>query len=384
MTYQLFNFSEAEFLNTYWQKKPVLIKGAFKNFIDPLDADELAGLAMEEEVESRLICKQANKWQVEHGPFEDYSHLPETDWTLLVQAVDHWSTEAAALMSPFRFIPNWRIDDLMVSFSMPGGGVGAHVDQYDVFILQGQGKRHWKVGAQQKLTEKVPHPDLLQITGFDACIDDILEPGDLLYIPPGCPHEGYAIEPSLNYSIGFRAPNQQDLLSAFADFALQEECFKQRYADPNLTLRDNISQINTGEIAQIKELILSTVSDKSKLELFLGRYLSQAKHDLNIQPIEPAYEPEDLIELLEQAQAQAINWFRLGGLRCIFIDTQLFINGESVELNSAQMPIAQLIATQEEYSAAELIELTNNPDALNLLLALVNEGFIFIDADEAF
>ncbi len=384
MNYQFSEFNVEAFLAEYWQKKPVLIKGAFKNFVDPIDADELAGLALEDEVESRVIAKQGTHWHVEHGPFEDYSHFGESDWTLLVQAVDHWSTDAAALMNPFRFIPNWRIDDLMVSFSMPGGGVGAHVDQYDVFILQGQGKRHWKVGYRQALTDTIPHPDLLQVTGFEACIDDILEPGDLLYIPPGCPHEGYAIEAALNYSVGFRAPNQQDLLSAFADYALQEECFKQRYADPDLVLRTNKSDVLPDEQADLKQLILSTINDKHQFEQFVGRYLSQAKHDLDIQPVEPGYEAEDLKELLVQSDAESINWHRLGGLRCLFVNNQLFINGESVCLSEPQFELARLIAEQDKYQAQQLIKFVSHAEAFNLLLAIVNEGFLFPDADEAF
>lgn len=380
MKYQFSNFSPSQFLQEYWQKKPVLIKAAFNSFDDPIDADELAGLACEAEIESRIIIKQDDKWHVEHGPFESFAHLSEQDWTLLVQAVDHISVETAELIEPFRFIPNWRIDDVMVSFSMPGGGVGAHVDQYDVFILQGQGKRHWKVGLPQTLTDKIPHPDLLQVTGFDAIIDAVLEPGDLLYIPPGCPHEGYAVEPALNYSIGFRAPDQQDLLSSFADYALQEECFKQRYADPSLTIRDDNSQVNADEIAQLKQLILSTVSDKSHFNNWLGGYLTQAKHELAIEPVTPAYQSEELLEILQQVT----HWHKLGGLRCLFIEDNLFINGEAVSLNLAQHSFAKYLAQNQQYTSQQLSEFVQNVDNLQLLLALVNEGLIFVEDDSEF
>lgn len=380
MKYQFSNFSQAQFLAQYWQKKPVLIKGAFNSFDDPIDANELAGLACEEEIESRIIIKQADNWHVEHGPFDNFEHLSEQDWTLLVQAVDHVSTQTAELIEPFRFIPNWRIDDVMVSFSMPSGGVGAHVDQYDVFILQGQGKRHWKVGLPQDLTDKIPHPDLLQVTGFDAIIDAVLEPGDLLYIPPGCPHEGYALEPALNYSIGFRAPDQQDLLSSFADYALQEECFKQRYADPSLKLRDDNSQIEAHEIAQLKQLILSTIEDKTHFDNWLGCYLTQAKHELAIEAINPAYQDEDILEIL----AQDLCWHKLGGLRCLFIENNLFINGEPVPLNSSQFEFAKYLAQNQEYNSEQLSRFTQNTDNLQLFAALVNEGLIFVEDDTEF
>lgn len=177
---------------------------------------------MESEVDSRLVSHQDGKWQVSHGPFESYDHLGETNWSLLVQAVNHWHEPTAALMRPFRELPDWRIDDLMISFSVPGGGVGPHLDQYDVFIIQGTGRRRWRVGEKLQMKQHCPHPDLLQVDPFEAIIDEELEPGDILYIPPGFPHEGYALENAMNYSVGFRAPNTRELISGFADFAPPE------------------------------------------------------------------------------------------------------------------------------------------------------------------
>ena len=198
------------FLKEYWQKKPLLIKGAFKDFVDPISADELAGLAMEQEIQSRIIAKSlvADKtaWQVAHGPFENFDQFGESDWTLLVQAVNNFSPDSHALLNNFNFVPSWRLDDVMVSFSTQNGGVGAHLDQYDVFIIQGSGKRHWQVGKPDpSLQQLLPHPDLKQVSEFTSVIDEITEPGDLLYIPPNHPHNGLAIENSLNFSIGFQA-----------------------------------------------------------------------------------------------------------------------------------------------------------------------------------
>ncbi|PVW87304.1 50S ribosomal protein L16 arginine hydroxylase, partial [Klebsiella pneumoniae] len=173
---------------------------------------------------------QDGKWQVSHGPFESYDHLSENNWSLLVQAVNHWHEPSAALMHPFRALPDWRIDDLMISFSVPGGGVGPHLDQYDVFIIQGTGRRRWRVGEKVPMKQHCPHPDLLQVDPFEAIIDEEMEPGDILYIPPGFPHEGYSLENSLNYSVGYRAPNARELFSGFADYVLQRELGSQRYA----------------------------------------------------------------------------------------------------------------------------------------------------------
>ena len=231
-----FTLNWSEFLANYWQKQPTIIRQGFIEFQDPLCADELAGLAMEEDIDSRIVARKNGQWLVEHGPFTDFSAHGETDWTLLVQAVDHWHLEAAALITPFRGLPNWRIDDLMVSYSLPGGGVGPHIDQYDVFIIQGEGKRRWRVGAKLPVKPHLPHPDLLQVEPFDAIIDVEMLPGDILYIPPGFPHDGYAIEASLNYSVGFRAPSQRELFCALADQLLAEESGCRRYGDPGLQL----------------------------------------------------------------------------------------------------------------------------------------------------
>ena len=162
MEYQL-TLNWPDFLERHWQKRPVVLKRGFNNFIDPISPDELAGLAMESEVDSRLVSHQDGKWQVSHGPFESYDHLSENNWSLLVQAVNNWHEPTAALMQPFRALPDWRIDDLMISFSVPGGGVGPHLDQYDVFIIQGTGRRRWRVGEKLQMKQHCPHPDLLQV-----------------------------------------------------------------------------------------------------------------------------------------------------------------------------------------------------------------------------
>ncbi|WP_111980269.1 cupin domain-containing protein [Algibacillus agarilyticus] len=371
--YSLNNFDPQDFLDKYWQKKPVLLKGLFEHFSDPIEPDELAGLAAEQEVESRVIARNGNDWQVEHGPFDDYSEFGENGWTLLVQAVDHWWEEGVDLVDAFRFIPNWRIDDLMVSFSTPNGGVGPHLDQYDVFIVQGQGKRHWRVGEQQVLDEKIPHPDLLQVSEFDACIDEVLEPGDVLYIPPGCPHEGYAIENALNYSIGFRAPNQQDLISSFADYALAKECFKDRYTDPGLSVKANTAEISQSEMAKIKSLMLKTLDQDAHFNTWLGEYMSQAKHELDIHEPEPHYENSD-VELMLNSDEE---WRKLGGLRTLLIDKQLYINGDAVGVSTDSHSLVELIAGQNSYTSDQLKKHTIKQENIELFTRLINQGYFY-------
>ena len=215
---------------------------------------------MESEVDSRLVSHQDGKWQVSHGPFESYDHLSENNWSLLVQAVNHWHEPSAALMHPFRALPDWRIDDLMISFSVPGGGVGPHLNQYDVFIIQGTGRRRWRVGEKVPMKQHCPHPDLLQVDPFEAIIDEEMEPGDILYIPPGFPHEGYSLENSLNYSVGYRAPNARELFSGFADYVLQRELGSQRYADPDVPSRDHPADILPTELDRLREMMLGLIN----------------------------------------------------------------------------------------------------------------------------
>ena len=171
-----------EFLRDYWQKKPLLIRQAIPDFESPIDADELAGLALEEEVESRLVIEHGERpWELRRGPFaeDEFSKLPEREWTLLVQAVDQFVPEVSELLEHFRFLPSWRIDDVMISFAAPGGGVGPHFDNYDVFLLQGHGKRNWKIGQMcDSESPLLPHADLRILAGFQGPLVGGLEIGE--------------------------------------------------------------------------------------------------------------------------------------------------------------------------------------------------------------
>ncbi|WP_115720599.1 ribosomal protein uL16 3-hydroxylase [Gallaecimonas mangrovi] len=358
------------FLTEYWQKKPCLIKGGIQAFEDPLDANDLAGLAMEAEIESRLVVKNGDKWDVQHGPFENFP-TSETDWTLLVQAVDHWFEQSQDLMSLFDFMPRWRIDDLMISFSVPGGGVGAHLDQYDVFIIQGEGRRRWRVGDKQPLKTLTPHPSLLQVEPFtEALIDEEMQPGDILYIPPGFPHEGYAIEPSLNYSVGFRAPSGRDLLSSFADLAIDKELYNHRYSDPDLRPREHNGEITLAELTRLKSNLTQIFNDDATLQRFFGQYLSEAKHELDLAPAEPAYQQEEVQQLLHEKAPL----HRLAGAKALYlagISDTLFVDGEAYDLPQ------QAVQALADSSAADVSVLAAHPDALAVLTDLINKGYFY-------
>ena len=374
--------THAEFLKEYWQKKPLLIKGGFADFEDPIEPEELAGLAMEDDIESRLITNHDNKWESYHGPFEDFSLLTETNSTLLVQAVDHWHPVAAELLEPFRFIPNWRIDDLMISYSTPGGGVGPHLDQYDVFIIQGEGKRHWRVGMPDtNLKEFAQNKSLLQVEQFNAIIDEVLEPGDILYIPPGCPHEGYAVENALNYSVGFRAPDTKDFLSNFADYLIDNELGKTRYSDKTLTLRESSGELKNDEVEQIQNLMLDAIQDKAVIKRWLGNYLSQPKHDMDLLPLD---EPISSDELANYLSSQVIN--RAGGVRTfyqLFEDSILIsVNSEDFSLPINMLGSAKLLTDLTYFEADEIIPSITCLEFAEMLTKLINEGYYFIQLEE--
>ncbi|CAI0896315.1 cupin domain-containing protein [Serratia proteamaculans] len=368
MDYQL-DLDWNDFLQRYWQKRPVILKRGFKNFIDPISPDELAGLAMENEVDSRLVSHQDGRWQVAHGPFESFDHLGENNWSLLVQAVDHWHEPSSALMRPFRPLSDWRMDDLMISFSVPGGGVGPHFDQYDVFIIQGTGRRRWRVGEKVPMKQHCPHPDLLQVEPFDAIIDEEMEPGDILYIPPGFPHEGYALENALNYSVGFRAPNGRELISGFADHVLARELGSKRYSDPDIQLREHPAQVLPQEVDALRQMMLSLVEQPEHFQQWFGEFISQTRHELDAAPPEPPYQAGEIYELLQQGEPLQ----RLGGLRVLRVGDQCFVNGELMDTEHLQAVDA--MCQNFSVNATQLGDAVDDPSFLALLTALINNGY---------
>ncbi|MEO8161592.1 MAG: cupin domain-containing protein, partial [Arenimonas sp.] len=228
-----------EFLRGYWQKKPLLIRQAFPGYEAPLTPEDLAGLACEESALSRLVQyeRKTDAWTVRSGPFDEaeFPRLGDRDWTLLVQDMDKWDADVRALLDRFRFLPAWRIDDVMISFATPGGSVGPHVDQYDVFLLQAQGRRRWQVDVDPQAPRGFrPEVELKLLQEFTASNEWVLEPGDMLYLPPGVPHHGEAIDACMTFSIGMRAPSRAELLVDLVEELAASLPEESRYADPDL------------------------------------------------------------------------------------------------------------------------------------------------------
>ena len=250
----------ARFLREYWQKNPLLIRNAFKDFRNPVAPDDLAGLACEELALARITIHEPkyDRWTLRNGPFAEsgFATLPKTCWTLLVQDVDKWDADVAALLATFDFLPKWRIDDVMVSYAEDGGSVGAHVDQYDVFLLQGLGRRRWQISTDPTApTAFRDDAELKLLREFAPTHEWILEPGDMLYLPPGVPHHGIAIGTCMTYSIGTRAPAQAELVGDFVDHLIEAMPEASRYADANLAPAHGDGEIDDAAIARVMRVM---------------------------------------------------------------------------------------------------------------------------------
>jgi len=381
----LADFDAAAFLSEYWQKKPLLIRNPWRGWANPVEPDELAGLACEEGVESRLIVRKGDGWAVEHGPLKTarFGKLGKAPWTLLVQAVDAHAPDVAALIEPFRFIPDWRIDDVMVSYATDGGGVGPHYDQYDVFLIQGLGRRRWRIGRHCDAdTPLRAHDDLRLLDAFEAVDEWVLEPGDMLYVPPGVAHDGIAVgDDCMTYSVGFRAPSRAELVEGWCADVAERLSEDDRYADPDLTAQAHPGEIGAAALAQLQAMVMEAMAEPVAFARWFGEWSTTRKYaELDYSPDE-AVEDDAVRALLAEGAALLRNpasrfaFVReeAGGLR-LFADGVVFdCVGDAAAF--AERLCAGDIETTAAWAAPS--------DALvGLVAALVNRGSVGFE-DEA-
>jgi 50S ribosomal protein L16 3-hydroxylase len=370
------DIDKAHFLKEVWQKQPLVLTQAFKDFVDPIAADELAGLACEEEISSRIVVTKDNDWEVIQGPFEDYDDRGETHWQLLVQAVNHWYPDSQPLVEAFRFLPDWRFDDLMASFATPLGGVGPHIDNYDVFIIQGEGERRWKVG------DKGPHKrrnnDAMSplVEDFEPIIDVVLTKGDVLYIPPGFPHSGETLSMALSYSVGFRAPSQQELLTELADSLIDANSGQKRFV--SVDEPTNPGLLSQSQQQGIMDLLASLAKDPASYQVMLGKMLSQNRFELDICEGEEPLTEDELIEVLEDGAKIE----RIGGLKVLQLEAdssaRLFINGEVFDLADVKAETLAILSREVSLEAQLAQTLCQEPAVCSLLVTLINQGFYYL------
>lgn len=261
-----------QFLDEYWQKKPLLIQNALPDFETPVTPDELAGMSLEEGTTPRIITQDASgDYQLEHGPFAEdrYTTIGDKDWSLLITDCEkHWP-ELMDWIEPFRFLPRWRMDDLMISFAPDKASVGAHIDEYDVFLLQASGTRRWQIDASTNPDVTIVENSTLRLlANFKATDTWELNPGDVLYLPPGVPHHGVAVgNDCTTWSIGFRAPSNLDVLDVFSEILL-DNLPLQRFQDPALSA-NNGAQVKPEALAQLRTLWQQTtqLSDEELIRL---------------------------------------------------------------------------------------------------------------------
>jgi 50S ribosomal protein L16 3-hydroxylase len=379
----------ARFLADYWQKHPLLIRAAFPDFTPPLSPDDLAGLACMDGALARIVVRQSGKpapslrrndgkWSVLDGPFDDatFAQLPEKDWTLLVQDVDKWDADTAALLEHFAFIPRWRIDDVMISYAVAGGGVGAHVDQYDVFLLQGSGCRRWAIDSRADApTDFRDDVDLKLLRSFHPDHEWVLGPGDMLYLPPGVPHDGVAVDECMTFSIGMRAPAAGELLFDLAAHVAEALPESQRFADPDLAPAGGNGEIDGAALHRARRTvghIADNLDDDAFADWFGGfitRYRSARYAEPRRRPVNRTALEERLSRsVLEHNPWSRVAWRRKGRKARLYVAGTVF-----------DAPLAWARALTETSSIVEGSRLTRLPhraQGLALLATLIDAGHL--------
>ncbi|MBB5189647.1 50S ribosomal protein L16 3-hydroxylase [Silvimonas terrae] len=356
-----------QFLTEYWQKQPLLIRNAWQDFPELVDLPRLMSLAQQDDVESRLIEYRDQRWSMEHGPFRAsrFERLPQTDWTVLVQNVNHHVPHIADLLYEFNFLPYTRLDDLMISYAPPGGTVGPHYDSYDVFLLQVGGKKRWQISSDDagNFVEDAP---IRVLRDFNPEQEWILDHGDMLYLPPKYAHYGVALEPGMTYSIGFRAPTQQEIVGKFLEYLQDELRLTGIYGDPERTPTDRPGEIDLAFVRKIEHMLTQLTWTEGDVRKFIGRYFTEPKaHVFYNQP----EEPQDFDEFAEQVAQHGV-YLDLKS-QMLYEGEQVFINGEELEVSPAALPALRKLADARRLPAASY-----DDDILEALYTCYDYGYL--------
>ncbi|WP_411689435.1 ribosomal protein uL16 3-hydroxylase [Acinetobacter pseudolwoffii] len=368
-----------QFLSEYWQKKPLLVRNAMPEIANLLEPDDVMELALEEHVTARLIKQKdrdPNQWSVKSSPLlkADFQKMPKL-WTLLVQAVDHYSFDLSEMWKKFPFIPQWRRDDIMVSYAPQGGSVGKHFDFYDVFLVQGYGHRRWQLGQMcDAETALVPGQPLKLLPEIEVNFDEVLAPGDLLYVPPGLAHYGVAEDDCLTFSFGFRMPNVSDMMDRIGDKFSENESLRNPLVD---IIRDQvgaIGEVSGNELEYLKEQIMQQLHNSNVLEDAIMTLMSEPKYPENL-PEAEEIGTGDLEEALDQGYSLMLE----PASRLLYTeadgDVLFWANGEGIE-------ISEVFSTKlKQLADGEIILLDENfadEDILEDVAALLNDAVLML------
>lgn len=366
------NLSAHEFLRDYWQKKPLLIRSAVPDFKGIVSREEMLALACTEEAEARMVWRDADGWQLSHGPLRPQQLRRRGTWTVLLQGLNLLRDDASALLHEFDFIPHARLDDLMVSYATEGGGVGPHFDSYDVFLLQGMGKRHWRISAQRDLALEENAP-LRILKNFKATREWTLEPGDMLYLPPHFAHDGIAIGDCMTYSIGFRAPSAQELAEQFLIHLQDQLAIPGQYRDPDLQPQRHAAEIGKSMLDQVEQILSKIRWNRNAVADFLGSYLSEPKPSVFF---DPPQSPLDRSGFKRLATRTGLHLHRKSQL--LFAGKQFFLNGEPWPVAKEDLPVMRDFADRRRLAAKP----TLSTRAWELIYDAYCDGFIELSATE--
>lgn len=359
--------SPKQFMRRHWQKKPLLIRQAIPGMRPLLDRTALFALAASEEVESRLVVRQGNNWRMRQGPFARRALPPlsQSDWTLLVQGVDLHHDGVHALLQTFRFVPDARLDDLMVSYASDGGGVGPHFDSYDVFLLQAEGRRRWRIGPQKDLSLREGVP-LKILANFEPEQEFVLEAGDMLYLPPRYAHDGDAQGACMTYSIGFRAPSRGEMVRELLVRLADEADDPTLYRDRNQPAVADSAQLPESLAAFAQDALASLLDDPQALRRALGEWATEPK-------------PGVWFDSAEVALTDLSAGVRLDRRTRMQYDAQhIFINGESFRASGKDARLMQQLAQNRWLAAGEVRRLS--AEAAELASGWLEAGWLHTDA----
>ena len=368
------------FLKEYWQQKPLLLRNAFENFDNPLDANELAGLACEEDANARYIEHTGhNEWRLCAGPLSEsfFDDISGCEWSLLVSDVEKLLPEFQQYLEPFRFLPDWRIDDLMISYAPVGGSVGAHVDQYDVFLLQAAGIREWQIETSPREKTSVSVSQTIALLGdFNADETWQLQPGDMLYLPPKYAHHGIAKEdPCMTWSIGFRAPSLDEMIPEIANYLLESNGVEQRFRDPQREHTNQPGLIQHIDLKTLRDMLREILSQPdATLNDWIGRFVTEPK-DLAQEPEPDTESPGTVVDLIKTKLSNGDTILCNSHKRFAYSlegDPVLYANGQSYP---CKQQLAEAIANKRQVSSDDVSDDTD----IELIAFLCQQQILLLD-----